>query len=101
MNYGEIENKYIKAGLEKYKFNNALEVKKILGYDFRTMRGFKALSDSDKELAEWLICKYINGHGLTSREAIRPTGIKRESGRFKVSFKDGEYSYLFDNGSIG
>ncbi|MGL5084199.1 MAG: hypothetical protein ACRC68_00485 [Clostridium sp.] len=79
MNYGEIENKYINAGLINYKFTNALEVKKILGYDFRTMRGFKGLTDSDKELAEWLICKYINGHGLTSREATRPLGIKREN----------------------
>lgn len=102
MNYYEIEDKYIKAGIKgHYRFRNALEVKKVLGYDFRTMRGFKALSDEDKALAERLICGYINGHGLKAREEIRPTSIKREHGKFKVVFKDKEYSYLYDDGSIG
>jgi hypothetical protein len=102
MEYKEIENKYVKAQLNvNYKLNNALEVKKVLGYDFRTMRGFKALTDEDKALAERLICIYINGYGLAARESIRPISIKRERGKFMVTFKDKEYSYLYDNGTIG
>lgn len=102
MNYKDIENKYIKAKIKgHYKFENALEVKAVLGYDFRTIRGFKDLSAEDKELAEKLICGFINGHGLEAREKIRPTSIKRDIGKFTVKFKDKSFSYLYDNGSIG
>lgn len=102
MEYTEIEERYIKANIEgHYLFKNALEVKKVLGYDFRNARGYKELSDKDKELAERLICNYINGHGLKARESIRVTRIKRESGKFIVRFKDMDFSYLYDNGSIG
>lgn len=102
MNYYEIEDKYIKANIKgHYRFLNAAEVKKVLGYDFRKMRGFKALSDEDKALAERLICGYINGYGLQAREEIRPRSIKRERGKFTVKFADGGYSYLYDDGSIG
>lgn len=104
MNYNEIQNKYIKANIKgHYRFTNALEVKSVLGYDFRTMRGFKALSEDHKKLAERLICDFINGHGLEAREGIRPVNIKREIKfkGFKVTMKDKRFSYLFDNGSIG
>lgn len=102
MNYKEIEDKYIKVEIKgQYLFQNALEVKKVLGYDFRTMRGFKDLSTEHKKLAEELICGFINGHGLKAREEIRPKRIKRELGKFVVTFKDKRYSYLYDNGSIG
>lgn len=102
MDYKEIEEKYIKANIEgHYKFENALEVKEILGYDFRTMRGFKELSLEDKILAERLICNYINGYGLQAREEIRPTSIKRDVRKFIVKFKNKNYSYLYDNGSVG
>lgn len=102
MGYNEIEAKYVDAKIKgHYRFSNALEVKKVLGYDFRTMRGFKELSDEHKRLAEKLICNFINGHGLEAREEIRPTSIKREPGKFRVSFKDKDHSYLYDDGSIG
>lgn len=101
MNYSEIQEKYTKANIDNYKFQNADEVKAVLGFDFRTMRGFKDLTEDHQRLAEWLICKYINGWGLEAREEIRPSNIKRASGGFKVTFKDKGYSYLFDTGSIG
>jgi len=100
MDYNEIANKYIKAGINSYQFANALEVKKVLGYDFRTIRGFKILSDVDKEKAEKLICRFLNGHGLEAREGIRPTKIKRESGKFTLHYGE-KYSYLYDGGSVG
>jgi hypothetical protein len=99
--YNLIQNKYIKANIEGYKFKNALDIKKVLGYDFTTMRGFKILSDDNKKLAEKLICRYINSWGLEAREDIRPTNITREPGKFKVTFKDKGYSYLYDNGTVG
>jgi len=99
--YNVIQNKYIKANIEGHKFKNSLDVKKVLGYDFTTMRGFKTLSDDNKQLAEKLICKYINGYGLEARESIRPTNITREPGKFKVTFKDKSFSYLYDNGTVG
>lgn len=105
MDYNKIENKYIKAEIKgHYKFANALEVKKVLEYDFRTIRGFKILSLEDKALAESLICNFINGHGLESRESLRPTSIKREHRKFIVNYKhydSKEFSYLYDNGSVG
>lgn len=102
MNYKEIEEKYIRAKLNgNYKFKNALEVKSVLGYDFRTIRGFKDLSVEDKQLAENLICNYINGHGLKAREEIRLTSIKRELTKFIIKFKDKSYSYLYNDGTIG
>lgn len=100
MDYNEIANKYIKAGINSYQFANALEVKKVLGYDFRTIRGFKALPDGDKVKAERLICRFLNGHGLEAREGIRPTKIKRESGKFTLNYGE-KYSYLYDGGSVG
>lgn len=99
--YNEIQNKYIKANIQGYHLENALDVKKVFGYDFRTMRGFKDLSDDDKKLAERLICKFITGHGLEAREKIRPVKITRERGQFTVTFKDKRYSYLYDNGTVG
>jgi hypothetical protein len=104
MNYRAIEDKYIKANIKgHYRFEDALEVKAVLGYDFRTIRGFKELSTEHKELAERLICGFINGHGLEAREGIRPVNIKREIKLrgFKVTFKDKRYSYLFDSGTVG
>ncbi len=102
MNYSDIENKYIKAEIKgHYKFKNALEVKKVLGYDFRTIRGFNELTEEYKKLSECLICNYINGHGLKAREEIRPTSIKRENGKFILRFKDKSYSYLYDDGTVG
>ena len=102
MNYNEIEGKYIEANIKgHYLFESAIEVKKVLGYDLRTIRGFKELSEADKQLAETLICEFINGHGLKAREKIRSTSIIRESGRFIVRFKDESYSYLYDNGAVG
>jgi hypothetical protein len=100
MDYNEIASKYIKVGINSYQFANALEVKKVLGYDFRTIRGFKALSDGDKVKAERLICRFLNGHGLEAREGIRPTKIKREPGKFTVHYGK-SYSYLYDGGSVG
>lgn len=105
MDYNKIENKYIEADIKgHYKFANALEVKKVLGYDFRTIKGFKKLSPQHKELAEMLICSFINGHGLERREELRPTSIKRELGKFNVHYRQGNgngFSYLMDSGSVG
>lgn len=102
MNMNSIEDKYIKANIKgHYRFENVLEVKKVLGYDFRTIRGFKGLAESDKVLAERLICEYINGHGLKAREEIKLASIKRELGKFILRFKDKTYSYLYNDGSIG
>lgn len=102
MDYKDIENKYIKANIKgHYKFENALEVKEVLGYDFRTIKGFKDLTEDDKKLAERLICSFINGHGLSARESIKPASIKRELGKFTLTEKDKSYSYLYDNGSVG
>lgn len=102
LSYREIEQRYIDNNIQgHYKFQNADEVEKVFGWDFRTIRGFENLSDNDKELAEWLICNYLNGWGLASRHEQRPKSIKRESNRFKVTFKDKEYSYLYFNESIG
>lgn len=97
-----IEEKYIKAGIRgHYLFRNAEEVKAILGYDFRTIRGFKNLSLKDTVLAEKLICNFINGHGLKAREEIRLVSIKRETRKFILKFKDKSYSYLYNDGSVG
>lgn len=104
MNYKEIEENYIKAEIKgNYKFQNALEVEKVLGYDLRTIKGFKDLSAEHQLLAERLICGFLNGHGLETREGIRPISIERkiQLRGFKVTFKEKRYSYLYDNGSIG
>jgi hypothetical protein len=99
--YNTIQNKYLQANIEEYKLKNAMDVKNVLGFDFRTMRGFKNLSEDNKELAEKLICRFINSWGLEAREEIRPTNITREPGKFKVTFKDRGFSYLYDNGTVG
>lgn len=101
LSYQEIEERYIKYNVPgHYKFQNADQVKQVFGWDFRTIRGFKNLSEEDKELAEHLICNYLNGFGLGSRHKQRPTAIKKEPRWFKVNFKDG-YSHLYFDGSIG
>lgn len=102
LTYEKIEERYIKFNIINYKFQNAEQVKQVFGWDFRTCRGFKALSNEDKKLAEQLICKYLNSFGLGNRYKERPTGIKKDDvkKRFIVSFKDG-YSYLYLNGTIG
>ncbi|MBO3314521.1 hypothetical protein [Clostridium perfringens] len=103
LTYEQIEERYIKYNIPgNYKFQNAEQVKNVFGWDFRTIRGFKNLTEEDKQLAEHLICNYLNGFGLGSRHKQRPTGIKKEKERqrFVVNFKDG-YSYLYFNGSIG
>ncbi|MRY42969.1 hypothetical protein [Parabacteroides distasonis] len=98
--YNKIKSKYIEANIQEYRFKDALDVEKVLGYDFRTMRGFKELEEDKKQLAEKLICSFINGHGLETREGIRPTKISREPGKFKVTFKNNGFSYLYDNGTV-
>lgn len=110
LNYEEIEQLYIKADITgEYKFQNAAEVKKVFGWNFLTIRGMKDLSEEQQQLAEKLICNYLNGFGLGSRHNKRPISIKAElsNRRFKVNFKKqigetwSQYSYLYFNGSIG
>lgn len=103
LSYQEIEERYIKYNIPgHYKFQNAEQVKQVFGWDFRTMRGFKDLTEEDQKLAEHLVCNYLNSFGIGGRHKQRPTGIKREGARqrFKVNFKDG-YSYLYFCGTIG
>lgn len=102
MLYNSIEDKYIKANIQgHYKFRNAAELKVVLGIDIPKIKGFEKLSDDDKILAEQLICFYVNGWGLSAREKIKPASIIRQKGKFKLIFKDKEYSYLYDDGSVG
>lgn len=102
MNYEQIEEKYIKAGIEgNYKFRNAEEVKEVLGFDIKKLTGFKKLSADHGALAERLICSFINTHGLQAREEIKLKSIKRDKGKFILKFKDNSYSYLYDNGTVG
>ncbi|SDO75669.1 hypothetical protein [Clostridium gasigenes] len=102
LSYREIEQRYIDNNIQgQYRFRNAEEVKDVFGWDFRSIRGMKELSEADEELAEKLICNYLNGWGLGQRHEQRPMSIKKESKWFKVTFKDNGYSYLYFNGSIG
>lgn len=102
MSYKEIEQRYIYCDIKgKYKFRNADEVKKVFGWDFRTIRGFKDLSEENKIIAEFLICNYLNGFGLGIRHKQRPTSIKFEGNKFKVNIKDDGFSYLYLNGTVG
>lgn len=110
LSYNEIEEKYIAAGIQgNYRFRNAEEVKCVFGWDFRTIRGMKKLTREQQQLAEKLICEFLNGWGLGCRHNKRPTSIKVENNRkrFIVNFKKqpgetwSQYSYLFFNGSIG
>ena len=94
MNYNDIENKYINAKIKgHYRFENALEIQNVLGFDLR-------LSTEDKELAERLVCNLINSFGLEAREGLILTKITREKGQFTV-FYAGRYSYLYENGLVG
>ena len=99
----KIKQKYTKADIKDFKFKTAEQVKKVLGFDCSTIRGFKNLSKNEQQLAESLLCKYLNGLGLETREAVRPTNIISEpqNGRFKVSFEKVGFSYLYFNGTVG
>ncbi|WP_113886444.1 hypothetical protein [Clostridium butyricum] len=102
MTYYEIEERYKKYKIPYgYKFQNAEQVKKVLGWDFRTIRGMKNLSNEDKNRAEVLICMYLNGWGLGSRHKQRPRSIVKLENCYKVTFIDRGYSYLYFNGSVG
>ena len=101
MDYNKIEDKYIKAEIKgHYKFENAAEVKEVLGYDILKTWGMKALSLEDRILAEKLMCNFLNGFGLAARDKIKITKIKREPGKFVLQQDDG-YSYLYDDGTVG
>ncbi|MBQ8999129.1 MAG: hypothetical protein IJ086_10655 [Clostridium sp.] len=101
MSYKEIEKRYIKYNIQgHYRFRNADEVKKVFGWDFRTIRGFRDLREDDKVLAEMLICNYLNGWGLAFRHEQRPRSIKKNYNNFKVVFINKKYSYLYFDGSI-
>ena len=102
MRYDEIQQKYDELGLDKrrYKLRNAEDVKTIIGFDIKKLRGYNKLTDEDKELVEYLIVEYLNGHGLQARQREIAKSIVREPRRFKVTFEDG-FSYLYDNGTIG
>lgn len=105
MKYSEIEDKYIRACIKgHYKFQDALQVKEVLGYDFRTIRGFKDLTTEQEKLAERLICNFLNMHGIEAREEIRFTSIKRDKGKFILKYIERArktLSYLYDNGTVG
>lgn len=102
--YDLVMEKYTKNKIEDFKFKTADEVKKVLKYDFRTIRGFKDLNEEHKDRAEKLICMYLNRWGLETREDIRPTGIKYciENGMefFKVNIKNNGYIRLLFNGGV-
>lgn len=103
-NYELIEKKYLDNNIADFKFRTADEVKSVLGFDFRTCRGFKDLSEEHKQKAEILICMYLNRWGLETRLEKRPSSIKyiRENGTeyFKVTIKNSGFSKLLFDGSI-
>lgn len=102
MTYKEIEERYKKYKIPgHYQFENAEQVKKVFGWDFRTIRGMKNLTNEDKELAEILICRYLNGWGLASRHKQRPRSIVKLRDCYKVTFIYKGYSYLYFNGTVG
>lgn len=101
LSYKEIEQRYIDANIQgHYQFKNAEEVEKVFGWDFRKIQGFENLSMEQQELAEKLICSYLNGWGLSTRHEQRPTSIKLEGDKFRLNTIKG-YSYLYKDGSIG
>ena len=103
MKYSDIEKKYVQANIQgHYKFANANEILLVLGYNIKNTDGFNKLSVEDQRLVELLICKYISGYGLEARENLSPPKcIERGSKCFKITFTNGDYSFLFDDGSVG
>ena len=103
-NYELIEKKYKDNNILDFKFKTADEVKAILGFDFRTCRGFKDLSEEHKQKAEWLICNYLNRWGLETRLEKRPSSIKyireNEVEYFKLNIKNSGYVKLLFDGQI-
>lgn len=102
--YDLVMEKYTENKIEDFKFKTADEVKKVLGFDIRKIRGFKDLNQEHKDRAEHLICMYLNRWGLETRETIRPTCIKycAENGIqfFKVNLKNNGYTRLLFNGGV-
>lgn len=102
MDYNAIEQKYIDADIKgHYQFRSAEEIKKVLGVDMKKIRGINKLNPDHVNLFEKLLCIYFNGYGLKAREEIKPKSVKEEINKFKLTFTDNTYSYLYFNGTVG
>jgi len=55
--------------------NNAGELLEMYGVDFKSVKGFEELSDTNKEIFEAFIVNFFNGLGLESRTHLIPLGI--------------------------
>lgn len=103
LSYDEVMEIYFKNNIKDCKFRNVEEIKKILGFDFKKIKGYENLSTQEKIQSENLICNYINGWGLKARMEQIPVSIIIDNKRrcYKVVFKNKKFSYLFFDGTIG
>jgi hypothetical protein len=101
--YNLIEEKYKANNICDFRFRNVQQISAVIGYEFCKIKGYEKLGDEEKELAEMLMCTFLNGFGLKARERQIPKSIITENSRqrFKVTFKDKTYSYFYFDGNIG
>jgi hypothetical protein len=103
--YPEVEFPYIIHKIKgQYKFETVEEVKAVLYYDIREVKGFKTLSEEKKALLIRCLIMFINRWGLEYRatDKCEPFLITDEpkQNRFKVVFKEKNYSYLLYDGGV-
>ena len=96
-----IYEKYEERGLTDYKLRTVDDVKALHGTDILAMKGLDELSKEDKELVINLFIGYLNGWGCNNRNEVPAKVEKLRDDKFKVIFKDGEYSYLYRDGTVG
>lgn len=97
----DIYKKYEEYGLTDYKLKTVTDVLKLHGTDITKMIGLNELSVEDRELVLNLFIGYLNGCGCGNRNDVPISVTKINENKFKVNFKDGNFSYFYRDGSIG
>ena len=66
---------YKSNGIEDYKLRNTEDLYKIYGIDFKDVKGYNNLADSNRLIFEKFIINFYNALGLESRSSLIPKGI--------------------------
>jgi hypothetical protein len=96
-----IYRKYEEIGLTDYKLKTVEQVKELHGTDILKMKGLNKLSEEDRNLVIKLFINYLNGCGCGNRQDVPINVEKLSNDKYKISFKDGMFSYFYSNGTVG
>ena len=92
MEHQQIRQKYINNDLAGFQLKSVSDLKKVHDIDLTAIKGFKRLSEINRDLFTQFLINFLNRWGLDARNSIKPESVKIISSPTDGSFLRFDYS---------